>query len=41
MTCVNPIKNEIRNMLDNLFDMLIVERKLTDDQMVIYAIWYL
>ena len=33
MTCGNPIKYKIRNMLDNLFDMLIVERKLIDDQM--------
>ena len=33
MTCGNPIKHKIRNMLDNLFDMLIVERKLTGDQM--------
>ena len=29
----NPIKHKIQNILDNLFDMLIVERKLTDDQM--------
>ena len=33
MTCGNSIKHKIRNILDNLFTMLIVERKLTDDQM--------
>ena len=33
MTYGNPVKHKIRNMLDNLFDMLMVERKLTDDQM--------
>ena len=33
MTCGNPIKNKIKNVLGYWFDMLSIERKLTDDQL--------
>ena len=33
MTCGNPIKHKIRNVLDNWLNIFAVERQLTDDQM--------
>ena len=33
MTCENPIKHKIKNVLGNWFDILSIERKLTDDQL--------
>ena len=33
MTCKNPIKNKIHHIFGGWFDMLSIERKLTDDQM--------
>ena len=33
MTCRNPIKNKIQHLFNGWFDMLSIERKLTDDQM--------
>ena len=33
MTCGNPIKHKIKNVVDNWLDMFSVERKLTDNQM--------
>ena len=33
MTCGNPIKHKIKNGFGNWFEMLSIERKLTDDQL--------
>ena len=33
MTCKNPIKNKIQHVFRVCFDILSIERKLTDDQM--------
>ena len=33
MTCKNPIKNKIHHVFGGWFEMLSIERKLTDDQM--------
>ncbi|MDA9704230.1 hypothetical protein N9U76_02200 [Prochlorococcus sp. AH-736-L19] len=33
MTCENPIKNKIQNILGGWFDMFLIQGKLTDDQM--------
>ncbi len=33
MTCGNPIKNKIQNLIDTCLDFFSVERKLTDNQM--------
>ena len=33
MTCRNPIKAKIQHLFSGWFDMLSIERKLTDDQM--------
>ena len=33
MTCENPIKHKIKNIFSNWFDILSIERKLTDDQL--------
>jgi len=33
MTCENPIKHKIKNIFGNWFDILSIERKLTDDQL--------
>ena len=33
MTCENPIKRKIKNMFCNLFDILLIKKKLTDDQL--------
>ena len=33
MTCGNPIKHKIKNLFGNWFDILPIERKLTDDQL--------
>ena len=33
MTCRNPIKHKNKNVFGNWFDMLRIERKLTDDQL--------
>ena len=33
MTCGNPIKHKIKNVFGNWFDILSIERKLTDDQL--------
>ena len=33
MTCVDPIKNKIENIVSNWSNIFSIERKLTDDQM--------
>ena len=33
MTCKNPIKQKIKNIFSNLFDILLIRKKLTDDQL--------
>ena len=33
MTCRNPIKHKIQNLIDSWLDMFSVKRKLTDNQM--------
>ena len=33
MTWGNPIKHKIKNVFGNWFDMLSIERKITDDQL--------
>ena len=33
MTCENPIKQKIKNIFCNLFDILLIRKKLTDDQL--------
>ena len=33
MTCRNPIKHKIKNVLHSWLDILSIEKKLTDDQM--------
>ena len=33
MTCGNPLKHKIQKLLDNFFDIFLVEKKTTDEQM--------
>ena len=33
MTCGNPIKHKVKKIFGNWFDMLPIDRKLTDDQL--------
>jgi len=33
MTCRNQIKNKIQNIFSNWLDIILIKRKLTDDQM--------